>query len=172
MKNQINFDNLSASQLDLSKRTKNINGAHFNCCGRESWISCGSASLQLLTGISANEHDDYLSNFNDPNDGWFTSTIIKRLKQLGYSAFAITPKITGDFASQHGYRHPGPITDNHCLLLNVQLDSEDNSYFILHKGQIYHHCHVQPGYSSIYFINKPIQDVILVHHTDWSARQP
>jgi hypothetical protein len=161
----IDWDKYLSPNLVL--KPVNIQGGVKGCCNKQPWISCCSASLELLTGVSALEHDKCLKN---PELGWYTGPMIKRLKSLGFTAIELTKNSVTKPSKQINWHYNFPIKDNHCLLIGAKLDWEDDSSFILFKNTLYHHHHIEPNYNHLYFINKPITDITLVWHPSWGVQ--
>lgn len=124
-----------------------------------SYISCGSAALSLITGISTKTIEKSCPN---PSVGWYTSRVIKYLKEKGFTVIELSKKDV-----LNSYCLDFPINKNHCLLMNVRMDNSDNTMFVVHKGKLWHHYECEPYFNNLFFINKPTQDVLLIFKKDW-----
>lgn len=120
--------------------------------------SCGSASLSLITGLSPGVIERSCPN---PKIGWFTTRAVKFLKEKGYSVIELSKENILN-AGWPAY----PLNENHCLLMNVRVDSMENSMFVVHKGKVWHH-YDPTTLDGLFFLNKPTQDVLLVYHKKW-----
>jgi hypothetical protein len=167
MNTQTNIDLSKLLAPNLTFKTKPINGNIIGCCDKANWISCGSASLELVTGIEARKIDKYLKN---PEIGWHTPTLIKYLKELGFTAIELTYHVVTRPHGKPNWRRFFPVQKEHCLMINATLDRDDNSWFLLHNNIIYHHNHFQCNLSDnpLFFFNKQIQNIVLVHHKSWA----
>ena len=87
-------------------------------------------------------------------------------KENGYTAIELSKN--GILTPDHEHF---PIKQNHCLMMNVRLDSLANSMLVFHKGVMWHNFHVEHDFNSLYFLNKPTQDVILVYHPKWNKNK-
>jgi hypothetical protein len=163
----IDFERFRSPNLVL-KPDLTIDGNVFDCCGKKPWLSCCSSTLELITGIPALEVEKQLTF---PNRGWFTGRIIKYLKSLGYTAFELTKNNVTLPAKPINWRYNFGIKDDHLLLIGSRLDQAGDTSFLLFKGILYHHNHIQPGYNHLYFLNKPITDITLVWHPSWAEKK-
>lgn len=120
--------------------------------------SCASAALSLLTNLSIKTVEKFCSDTT-----WSTSMIVKFLKSKGYVVIEISK---GGILS-HKCDGGQPLTQNHCLLINANSDSEENSLYIMHMNKVYHHFHLAAEKDPLFFFNKPTQDVLLVYHKKW-----
>lgn len=123
------------------------------------YISCGSASLSLLTRVKPEKVEKSCPN---PRKGWFTSRVVKYLRDKGYTVIELSKE---DLLKTNWTDFP--INNNHCLMMNIRMDEKENSMFILHKGQLWHHYDSEPYFNNLFFINKPTQDVLLIFHKKW-----
>ncbi len=127
--------------------------------GWDSYISCGSAALSLITGLSPTTVEKSCPH---PKTGWYTSRVIKFLRAKGYTVIEISKKDV-----LNSYCLDFPINKNHCLLMNVRMDNKENTMFVTHKGKLWHHYECEPYFNNLFFINKPTQDVLLIFKKDW-----
>ncbi len=139
----------------------NLEKNKYAACDRKDYKSCGTAILSLLTDISPKSVEKHCPN---PKKGWYTSRIIKFLEEKGYTVVEISKN---NVLSNCQY-NPS-LNRDHCLLINARVDDEENSLYLLHKDQVWHHFDVQANSDPLFFFNKPTQDVLLVYHPKWRA---
>lgn len=146
----IDWSQYSAPSLNLIPRKNN----------NYEYISCGTASLSLITGLSTRFIEKHCKN---PKVGWYTKRAIEFLRNRGFTAVELTKnRIT---CLNYGYSFP--ITKNHCLMINAKMDKKENSMFLLHKDKIWHHFEPESS-NSLFFLNKPTQDVFVIWHPKWN----
>lgn len=149
-KKRIDWKEYESKNLHLEDRKPSI---------WNSYISCGSAALGLVTGISAKTVEKSCPN---PKVGWYTRRVIKYLREKGFTVIEISKKDV-----LKSYCLDFPINDKHCLLMNVRMEGEENTMFVVHKGKLWHHYECEPYFNNLFFINKPTQDVLLVFKKGW-----
>lgn len=154
---------------NFNPKLKNIDGNRIGCCsGKEiNWISCASASLELISGIPAYKIDNFVKN---PEEGFYAADMIRFLKKHGFTAIELNSDLITRPHNKPNWRRYFPLQPAHVLLMNINLDLDDNSWVILHNYKILHHNHLQCDVreNPYFFLNKNIQDTILVHHKSWS----
>lgn len=162
----INWEQYRSPGLEL--KPKNIRGGIKGCCQNQPFENCVSGTIELFSGIPASEHDKQIKDFGE---GWHTKDYIKYIRKLGFTIFELTQYSVTKSLKEINWHQFFPIKDDHLLMIGSQLDWEDSSTFLLHKGVLYHHAHIEPGYNHLYFINKPIIDICLIWHPSWVKKQ-
>lgn len=143
----LDFSNYLAPNINLFNRTT-----------YETYYSCGSAALSLITGIDVLKVEKGCLN---PLRGWPTTTAVKWLRKKGY----VVIELSKDGVLTHNH-HEYLIHDNHVLLINARVEKKENSMFVVHKHYIWHNFEYE-CLSPLFFINRPTQDVLLVWHKDF-----
>lgn len=130
---------------------------------RGDWRCCGSASLQLVTGKSASLIEKRFPHVK--KRGWFTKPLARYLVELGYTVIEVTKNsVTSVDWSDY------PLSSDHCLMINGMVDNQENTWWVLHKDVLYHNLYVERAFNSLFFLNKPTQDVLLVWHKKWAKK--
>jgi len=153
LKKEIEFEKYVSTELDLTRHTNHH---------RKNFISCGSAALGLLLNKNPLLLDKVCK---DAHKGWYTTQVIQYLKSqnckvIQLSKDDVLPKFN------HLYN---PITSDHVLLINSRVNKNENSMFVIHNNVIWHNYNSEQ-IPPLFFINKPTQDVLLVHHPKWKLR--
>lgn len=149
-RNRIKWEQYESPKLDLTKR---------KLFDDKEYVSCGSAALGLITGINPKTVEKSCPN---PRSGWYTTRVIKYLRNKGYTVIELSKE---DVLKNKWYQFS--LNEKHCLLLNVRMDSEDNSMFVVHRGNMWHNYEKETDYNPLFFLNKPTQDVLLICHKKW-----
>lgn len=145
----INFDDYLSPSLDLLK-AKRYSVNHYACCA--------SACISMITGANPIDID---SCWTKPFEGARTKEVIALLKAARFNVVELTKQ---SVLNTEWYNCPLQL--DHCLLVNCCVNREENSMVIMHKGEIWHNFKRERN-PSLYFLNKPTQDVLLVHHKKW-----
>lgn len=165
-KAKIDFESLKSP--NFVPHVKNIKGGVKNCCLHEKWENCVSASIELISGVPATQTDKYIK---DLSKGFYTRPMINYLRKLGFTAIELTINNLTKHPKEVNWHYHLPLTDQHVLIVGAQLDTRDSSSFVIFGGNLYHHCHLEPNYGPLYFLNKPILDLVLVYHQSWGEKQ-
>lgn len=126
------------------------------------WSSCGSPIISLITGV-----DPMYVERCCPNSkrGWSTRALTGYLTKKHYTVIQVTKNSVNNVYWQHY-----PLNPNHLLVINSSVDLKEASWFLLHKEQLWHNDYRQKFFNSLFFLNKPTQDVLLVWHPKWAPK--
>ncbi len=127
---------------------------------RWGWKSCGTASLALVTKKKPRLIEKHCPNVEV---GWHTRTLARYLVNQGYTVVTVTKNsVTNVDWSRY------PLTPDHCLMINGAVDTKENTWYVLHKNVLWHNLYVEESFNTLFFLNKPTQDVLLVWHPKWA----
>jgi hypothetical protein len=123
---------------------------------REQWTTCGTPILAILTGLSFK----YIEK-QKPNKHWTDRSITQFLKNRGFDIVELTKNnVTNVYWEQF------PINERHVILLNIEMDALEASWFLLHDNILYHNLY-KMSFNSYFFLNKPIQSAFILNHGKW-----
>jgi len=124
------------------------------------WSSCGSATLALVTGIAPG----IIQKAAPGRKGhWSTRAVKNFLRTHGYTVFDVTKSSVTNCDWPYN-----PLQSGHLLLINSEVDSREASWFLTHNGELWHNDYRDYDFTPLFFLNKPTQDVLLVHSPKWS----
>jgi len=125
------------------------------------WNSCGSPIIAMVTG----EHPATVERHKPTNQRhWSNTALVKYLRKKKINVEEVTVQ-----GVTQTYWESYPLNDNHILVANLHLDSKEASWFLIHKGVIWHNQYEVQGPSKLlFFVNKPPQNVFLVWHEKWA----
>ena len=103
-------------------------------------------------------------SLNDLFSTKYNLNLIKYLRSKGYTVIEISK---ADLLKSNWLHHP--IKRGHCLLINNRMDAKENSMYVLHDNELWHHYETDDYFNNLFFINKPTQDVMIVHHKKWNG---
>lgn len=152
-KKVLDFSAYLAPEFDLFKR---------KAFDTDSFVSCGSASLSLITGINVRTVEKHCIN---PLRGWPTTRVIKYLRKKGYVVIELSKD--GVLTRNH---HEYLIKRSHVLLINARVEKNENSMFVVHQNNIWHNF-AADSLSPLFFLNRPTQDVLLVWHKNMGPQK-
>lgn len=125
---------------------------------RTQWKTCGTPILAILTGLSFRTIESH-----KPNKHWTDSSITKFLRNNGFDVVEVTRNnVTNVYWEQF------PINERHVILLNIEMDAHEASWFLLHDNILYHNLYKMP-FNGYFFLNKPIQSAFILNHQKWRA---
>ena len=123
--------------------------------------TCGSAALSVLTSLNPGHIERQLPG---NRVHWTDASIIKFLHKRGFKTLQLTKR---GITSLPGHFYPiMPISDRHVLLVNSLVCHNEASYFVIYKGFRYHNFEATK-LDPLFLINKPPQNVFLVHNPKW-----
>ncbi len=120
--------------------------------------SCATTAIKLITLKSKRVIEKHCIN----KDSMSTTRIIYILKKFGYDV-----KVVSKSNITYCAWYQMPLNQNHLLVINARVDSEENSCYVIHKSKVWHNgsgSDINP----LFFLNKPTQDVLLISHKKWS----
>lgn len=124
------------------------------------WTTCGTATLGLLTGFEPSRIEKYCPR---PRIGWSTRAVSNYLLKRGYTVVEVTRKNVTNVGWM-----ACPLVSDHVILINAELNTEEASWFILHKDVLWHNDYVEHSFNPLFFLNKPTQNVLVVWHPKWA----
>lgn len=151
LKRPIPFDHFRSPHLNLYDHLR---------YQHQNYISCGSAALGMLLNKSPKDLDKICNN---AHAGWFTTQVIQFLKSKNFTVI----QLSKDQVLPEWNHKQFPITTDHVLLINSRVVKKENSMFVVHDNIAWHN-YVPTEMNGLFFINKPTQDVLLIHHPKWS----
>ena len=131
--------------------------------------SCASAALSTITGIDETQIARHFRKPADQSKVWGLTTQQMR-NFLETRGFLTTEISQADVINTDWSRFP--INDRHLVLMNVRMDRQDNSAYVMHGGYLWHNYQkFATKKYPLFFLNKPTQDVVIVHlkprHFSW-----
>ena len=124
--------------------------------------NCGTAALSLITGISPIEIQSHCPM--EDKEGWCADQMERFLKKAGYTVKELTRRTVNNV-----WWTLRPITDDHVLLMVVRVNLDEYSAAVVHRGELWHNMYKE-RLNGLYFLNKPTETVLLVHHPSWSSK--
>ncbi len=126
------------------------------------WKTCGSSCISTICGIKAGTIEKYLpKNQKD----WSNRALVNFLLNKNYTVIQITRRnITNTYWENE------PLTPNHVLICNLELDRFEASWLVSHNLRIWHNF-VEEDFTPLTFVRKPIQNIFLVWHKKWTKPQ-
>lgn len=146
----------AAPNLDLIKRAEKFMDAPFR--------TCGTAALSLITNLHPKRIEPLIPK---PRLHWTDNSIRRFLRWKGYKMFPLTKH--GVTSLDGVFYKTMPITSNHCILVNSLVCEDEASYFLLHKGLVFHNFMYQE-LPPLFLINKPSQSVYIIFHPKWGRK--
>lgn len=125
---------------------------------RPLWKTCGTTILSLITGLNPGKIESCLPK---GRSHWSDTSITDFLQKRNYKTIQLTRLLV-----TNTYWENYPIHRDHVLILNVLMDKEEASYFLLFDNVLYHNFS-SVHFNNYFFINKPLQSAILVWHKKW-----
>ena len=156
-----NFDLISTESpnLDLG-----INCKKFSINDYE---TCGTGAISLITGLTPKYIEKHIPK---SQKHWSDLGICKFLNKRGYKTAQLTKNLVTSIKSYFSYSYlPWRITNNHCLLLNSLVCENEASYFVAHKGILYHNFH-ETELNPLFWINRPTQTAFVVFCDKWKQK--
>jgi len=126
------------------------------------WKSCGSATLSLITRQKAHLIEKKLPK---SQRHWSTLAFKRYLLSQGYTTIEVTKRnITNTYWKHY------PLQPNHIVVMNIQLNTLEASWYVLYQNTLYHNMDEEEDFDSLFFLNKPPQNVIVVYHPKWKGK--
>jgi hypothetical protein len=123
---------------------------------RTCWTTCGTPILAILTGLSFK----YIER-QKFGKHWTDRSIVKFLRARNFEIVELTRNNVTNV-----YWETFPINEHHVILLNIEMDAREASWFLLHDDVLYHNLYKMP-FNSYFFLNKPIQSAFILNHPKW-----
>jgi hypothetical protein len=140
---KIPFDRYAMPRFDVSMKHQSI-----------PYRSCGSGMLSMVTGGHPQVIEKRLPQ---GQEHWTTTAVKNYLRAHGWQITTLTIKAVTNVEWTRF-----PLNDDHLLLLALQMDLEDQSWLLAHKGLIYHNFEVEK-FTGMYLLNKPVAEAYLLH---------
>mgnify|MGYP001615428051 CR=1 FL=1 len=154
------FGSLHSKKIDWSKyESPNFTP---NLINYHRWKTCGSATLSLLTHRKAHFID---KDRPTTQRHWSSPAFKKYLLNHGYTTIEVT-KLSVTNCNWLNY----PLTENHVIALNLRINQSEASWYVLFQNNLYHNMYQEAEFNPLFFLNKPPQNVILVHHPKWRIK--
>jgi len=125
------------------------------------WSTCGTPTLSLITGISCRTVEKYKPI---KRKHWSNVSFKRFLINRNYTIIEVTKRNI----TKVNYWEFYPLKPDHLIILNLEMDEKEASWFLLHKNNLYHNKFREDNFNSLFFLNKPPQNVFLVYHKKWS----
>ena len=123
------------------------------------WGTCGSPILSMITGLKPKTVEKYKPK---TQRHWTTRAVKNYLINKGYTVIEVT-RI--NVTNTHWIDYP--LTSEHVIILNLEMDSCEASWFLLYDNTLYHNKYEETEFNCLFFLNKPPQNVLVVHHPKW-----
>jgi hypothetical protein len=140
---KIPFNRYAMPRFEVSMRHENI-----------PYRTCGSGVLSMVTGANPQVIEKRLPK---GQEHWTTHAVKRYLRHRRWHVTTLTIRAVTNVEWTRF-----PLNDDHLLLLALQMDLEDQSWLVAHKGLIYHNFEVEK-FTGMYLLNKPVAEAYLLH---------
>lgn len=146
---EVKFNELQSPRLVLNPKHKSQ---------YETICNCGTAALSIMTGLSVN----YLQKLCKNRSYWYIEDMLKLLRKRKYKVVEVTRK---NVLYNREWYHDR-VNSQHCVLMFLKMDEKEYSAFVMHRNVTWHNFR-QEVVDSLYMLNRPIEEVYIIHHPKW-----
>ena len=149
IKKKVQFSRMTSPDLILKPTYKH----------QDDDCNCSTAALSMLTNLTVPFIQSQCKSRS--KEYWYIEDVIKFLEKRKFKVTELTKRtVTNRFWLDKS------ITSNHCLLLFLKMDAQENSALIMHKDKIWHNFSLVKS-DKLYFINHPMEHVYIIEHSRW-----